>query len=193
MMRLFVTVLSAAAMIQASTTIALAAAATAAFTQPASIAVTLVSETTSYKTGDTVRLKIVVRNASASPLSLLFSGPQNDSQLSIRDAAGALVAADTRPTGPLFNTSGSVAPTALQPGESVPDTEYALGMPSDVQSSPEFAQGFVPTSWWGYTLSKPGRYTIVARRVLVPPGVSPSASAGIFSAWSNPVVISVTP
>jgi len=190
-MQLFVTILSITAMTQPSATLAWMAAA-AAYTQPASIAVTLIPETTSYKAGDTVRVKIVVHNLSGTPLSLLFSGPQNDSQLSVRDATGTLVTPDTRPSGPLLNTSGSVMPRALQPGETVSDTEYALGMPPDIQSSSEFSQGFVPTAWWGYTLSKPGRYTVVARRVLVAPGVSPSTSAGIYSPWSNPVAITIT-
>jgi len=145
-----------------------------------SIAVILATDKSVYRVGEDVRLKISVRNTSSEVLDMFFSGPHNDSKLMVKDDSGATVGPNIPPEGPLFDTSGSVTNAHLQPGETVPDTRYALGMPVGMNES----DGFVSSRWWGYSFTKAGRYTLAAVRVL---GVK------VFSSPSNVVVITVNP
>lgn len=52
---------------------------------PSGVAVALVVEKVSYRSGDDVRLKISVKNLESFPLELFFTGPQNDTKLTVKD------------------------------------------------------------------------------------------------------------
>jgi hypothetical protein len=145
---------------------------------PADIAVTLETDKKVYRVGEDVMLKITVSNVGSVALRVFFSGPHNDSRLTVRDENGVVLAPNMSPDGPMFNTSGTVTDFPLQPGEAVVDAHLALGMPAGFTEG----SGFVPSHWWGYAFKQPGLYTITAVRVL---GLKE------FSPPSEPVVITV--
>lgn len=165
--------------------------ATYAASQPTSVAVTLVSERSTYKSGEDVRLKIIVRNTCGCELAILFIGPQNDTRLFVTDATGATLSPNIASEAPMFAPAGAVTNMRLKPGETVLDTQYALG-DQDVAADPEYRAGFVSSRWWGFSFAKPGKYTIVARRVLLWPNTVASQPNGVFSPPSNPVAITIT-
>lgn len=147
---------------------------------PSGVAVALAVERVSYRSGDDVRLKISVKNLESFPLELFFTGPQNDTKLTVKDQQGAVVNPSIAPEAPAVD--GSITTRTLQPGETLLDTRYAAGFSS--APAMQKGDGFVSSRGWGYAFTRPGRYTIVARRIL---------ALNTFSTSSNPVVILVDP
>jgi len=147
--------------------------------QPTSVIVTLFSDKSTYRVGEDVRVKIAVRNAGPLPLIMWFTGPQNDSELTVFDQRGTVVAPSVSADRPLGTLS--VAGVPIAPGQQVLDTENAMGFRGAAEM--QRSDGFVSIRGWGYSLA-PGRYTIVARRLL---------DLNVFSPPSNQVVINVNP
>lgn len=145
---------------------------------PSSIVVSVVSDRTTYRAGDDVKIEVFLKNTSAYALAAVFYAPWYDVGLKVTDADGNNVGPNLVPRHPPM--SGSIHPWPIAPGEQILAWKH-VGPISDVSQYIDGA-GFVSTRNWGYIFDKPGRYRLSAIRYFRNAQTQPS----------NPLWITVT-